>query len=95
MRINWSKDGGPRARVIDLNTGEHLALCVMADEETGEFEQLIYCQEDRRFASAVNGRLAVIEGKSRIKIELLSEDEEYFSPQHPVRYGNGSQGRKL
>lgn len=74
MRYDWQND--PLApvpcRVIDLDTGEALSPCAMADEETGEYD---------RWQVNKQGMIepVIISGKARLKVIVLQlGDEGYF-----------------
>lgn len=85
MRIDWGNDrNAPPARVVDLDTGEHIALCMMADEETGEYVQ--YAYDGEKWHLADDGRVRLIPGRARIEIQPLGPGEDYFVPGRPVRY---------
>ena len=84
MRINWRTDlYAPRCRVIDLDTGRHLAFCAMADDETGEVEQYVTEKKPSatamcRFSVGPDCRVRTITTKRRVRIEPLGTTESYL-----------------
>jgi hypothetical protein len=77
VRIDWQND--PTApmpcRVVNLDTGEVLSPCAMADEETGEY--IRYAQP---FQIDQKTKLVKTErGKARIRIEVLPPLPQNFA----------------
>ena len=88
MRIDWRSDlNAPPCRVIDLDTGEQILYCVMADEETGEYERYQTSIRDGKVHFAVDDkhRLVTVNGKSRLQIVLLLPGEPYLTPSFAAR----------
>lgn len=68
MRIDWRNDhNAPRCRTIDLDTGEILSPCAMADEEAGIVER--YLIVDGIWQIGVDGRVATVTERRRVRIE--------------------------
>lgn len=78
MRFDWINDkSAPPCRVINLDTGEHITFCFLADEETGEFGR--YDRDaNGKWHLGEDGRIGRIYGKCRLKIVPLKKGESYF-----------------
>ena len=71
MRCDWRNDPTcPRARVINLDTGQQIFPCAMADEETGEYERYSR-NEQGEWSIGADGRVATEKGHGRIEIVPL------------------------
>jgi hypothetical protein len=72
----------PRWRTIDLDTGRQIELCVMADEEAGEYEQYVHTKDARGQPvfdlDPRTKRVRTVRGKARVEIQLLADDEPYL-----------------
>lgn len=87
MRCDWRNDRtAPRCRVIDLETGRQNLFCTLADEETGEYERWDTEPDDPRRLRVTNGRVQLVRGQTRLRIEPLAEGE-------PYERDHGAQGR--
>ncbi len=71
MRCDWRNDpNAPMARIIDLDTGEVIRFCAMADEETGEYEQYRFAG-GKLIVDPLRRCVLTVRGKARLKIEVL------------------------
>src|SRR5262245_3207194 len=83
MRCDWRKD--PLATypcsVINLDTGECLSPCAMADDETGEYERYVLDQNTGRFLLNADKMATTIKGVCRLVILRL--DRKHLGLSHP------------
>ncbi len=78
MRIDWRHDdNAPYCRVMNLDTGEQILRCAMADEETGEYEQ--WAHDGDKWLLDATFSIYTIKGKCRLEIVPLLPNEDYVA----------------